>query len=796
MTPLKKLTTLLLMTVPPVFVASCGGGGGGGDSVAAPSNLSYAASTALYLVGVPVDVNQPSVSGQTDSWSVSPALPAGLQLNGNNGRISGTPSAPVAPAEYTIRARNGGGSTATTVRIGVESPPRYAYAANGDNTVSSYTVDAATGELRHNGFLRSDIVELNAGLIVPQVDGRAVYTPNAGIIGAVGANISVYRPDERGRLVKANPAPVGNGPYDMALSADGAYAYVTAEADNDVHVYSAHPTTGELTTIQVTSDGNLPSSIAVDPLGRFAFVTYGTSQTVVSYDIDPATGMITRTQPELDVTPALPTQVVVDPAGEFAYVTDNQFNLLIQYAIDPTTGSLTQTNTRAVGGNPRHVAVHPTGRWIYLIRGNGTLRSYEIESDGSLTQVDNDVPAGTDPRRITFDPSGTHAYVANNGSDDVTHFEIDRATGALTEALGVATRIAPVGFVTLKGDTPVERQPQFLYTANETSATVTSYSIAADTGNLTAIAGPPVLTESSPTSISADPLGRFLYSLNAGAQSVSTYTIDSLTGALTPSGMALSLGGSPRSVAVGPNGLFLWIVDDVADSISAFSIDASTGEPTLVGTALTGGTEPEYVTPGPTGRFLYVSNHGSNTVTAVEVDWDDLLGGSLTVLGTSQITVNGDASKVRFSPSGDRAFATLPGFVDRAVSMSVGSSDGTLAILGSGNPTANEPVSIAVHPTGRFAFAAINDPASDGNVSAFSIDPATGVLSDVGDAFVGLNPIDLAVDPSGRFLYVANENGNDVSLFSINSTTGALTSAGAFSTDLRPLAITVTETIE
>lgn len=53
------------------------------------------------------------------SYSVSPALPAGLTLNTSSGIISGTPTTLAAAANYTITATNTGGSTTASVSITV-----------------------------------------------------------------------------------------------------------------------------------------------------------------------------------------------------------------------------------------------------------------------------------------------------------------------------------------------------------------------------------------------------------------------------------------------------------------------------------------------------------------------------------------------------------------------------------------------------------------------------------------------------------------------------------------------------
>jgi Lactonase, 7-bladed beta-propeller len=62
------------------------------------------------------------------------------------------------------------------------------------------------------------------------------------------------------------------------------------------------------------------------------------------------------------------------------------------------------------------------------------------------------------------------------------------------------------------------------------------------------------------------------------------------------------------------------------------------------------------------------------------------------------------------------------------------------------------------------------------NVSGYTIDPSTGALTAiVGSPFpAGVPPHSVAVDPSGKFAYVANEGGN-VSGYTIDPRTGALT---------------------
>ena len=89
-----------------------------------PSNLVYSTNPAVYTVGTAIAPNTPSNGGGVvASFSVVPALPAGLSLNTTTGVIGGSPSAVTAPANYTVTATNAAGSTTSILTFTVNAPP-------------------------------------------------------------------------------------------------------------------------------------------------------------------------------------------------------------------------------------------------------------------------------------------------------------------------------------------------------------------------------------------------------------------------------------------------------------------------------------------------------------------------------------------------------------------------------------------------------------------------------------------------------------------------------------------------
>ena len=114
----------------------------------APSGLSYADSPVVATVGVTQVSASPAVTGKAITYSVSPALPAGVSLNTTTGVISGTPTATSAKTDYTVTATNSGGSTSAVISIEVTPVAPSANASQfvcGSGTVSDLSATPSSG---------------------------------------------------------------------------------------------------------------------------------------------------------------------------------------------------------------------------------------------------------------------------------------------------------------------------------------------------------------------------------------------------------------------------------------------------------------------------------------------------------------------------------------------------------------------------------------------------------------------------------------------------------------------------
>jgi 6-phosphogluconolactonase (cycloisomerase 2 family) len=104
---------------------------------------------------------------------------------------------------------------------------------------------------------------------------------------------------------------------------------------------------------------------------------------------------------------------------------------------------------------------------------------------------------------------------------------------------------------------------------------------------------------------------------------------------------------------------------------------------------------------------------------------------------------------------------------------------------------------IAVDPTGRFIYVdSVGPSGGAGTLSAYAFDTTTGVPTLIGSVPTGLTSFSLTIDPTGRFVYVVNRNSNSVSAYAIDPRTGGLTAVPGqpFATGNVPDSVTVDRT--
>jgi 6-phosphogluconolactonase len=340
------------------------------------------------------------------------------------------------------------------------------------------------------------------------------------------------------------------------------FVYVANRGSNNVSGYTIDAGNGSLAPIigSPFAAGNLPVALAVDPTGTYAYLVNQTDSTISAFTIDRTSGALTPVSGSPFATGTSPTSVAIDSSSSYVYVTNGGANTVSAYAITAGSGALTALpgSPIATGTLPDSVAVGPFGIGLVGVlvanESDGTVSVFSIDNNtshnGALTASGPPFPAGNSPRALTIDPSGQFIYLADATSNTLSGFNGSTADGA-PASNGSAITGSPYATGSNPSSVAVDPLDNFVYVANQGSNNISAFALNAATGALTSIAGSPFVAGNQPSSVAVDPTGMFAYVVNAGADSVSVYAIEVTNGALTPiAGSPFLTGTQPSAIAI------------------------------------------------------------------------------------------------------------------------------------------------------------------------------------------------------------------------------------------------------
>jgi 6-phosphogluconolactonase len=348
----------------------------------------------------------------------------------------------------------------------------------------------------------------------------------------------------------------------------------------------------------------------------------------------------------------------------------------------------------------------------------------------------------------------------------------------------------------------------FLYVATQGDSTVTPFTIDLSTGHLSAN-GQGAASGSTPSAMVLSSSGKALFVANKGDNTITSYAINSDGTLATGSSTQCSTGVSPVNMATDSSGKFLFVTyvgsqldPNQPSAICVFSISNTGLTQASVVTFAVPSPGPSGVAVTPDAKFLYVSNRFDNSVTQYHVDDSGNLTSfasypaDTTPAGMALVTAKNNT----FLYVANSGSNTVSGYVVcLAVNSFCANADGTLVSTGSTFSVQLGPVAMAASSDGAFLF--VVDQQSN-QVSQLKIAGGSGVLSANAPATIstGLNPAWAAVRKgvttvtatggTTDYLYVANLGASTVSVFSFDSTKGVLSVDGqSVSTGGQPAAV-------
>ena len=371
----------------------------------------------------------------------------------------------------------------------------------------------------------------------------------------------------------------------------------------------------------------------------------------------------------------------------------------------------------------------------------------------------------------------------------------------LITLIGCGTTSAPVVSPTPPINPLPTAKPKFAYTANQ-GASLSGYSVDPSTGALTQLSGFPVAVGLGPDAITHDPQNRFLIVGDNAAFMLHVYAINSTTGALSevsPSPYSTMI--QPGAMVIDPSGTRLYLYRTGASAaypgvsgnqMFAYNLSSTGVLSAVKGMPLPIGSPGDPFLPAngiainASGKLLYLQDLFSLYTFSI-----DAVSGALSLLQSLPLPAQlGDG--IALDPGGSYLYA-----VDRYSLLSYGIDpvSGLLSLKNS-TPQAepNGAYTIALSPNGNFAYTIEN------NNDLVSYAVTGGAFVPVGAIYTGVYGLQIAVDPSGSFVYVPQACSNCPSgvynvihQFSITKT-GALAplTTPTVAAGMMPFSITVT----
>ena len=330
----------------------------------------------------------------------------------------------------------------------------------------------------------------------------------------------------------------------------------TASVSKGIYAATFQPSTGKLTPLGVVAEAPNPSFLAIRPDHKFLYaVNWKASgdqpgDTVSAFSIDPRTAKLTFLN-KVSSHGEMPTHLAMDGRGETLVVANYGSGTVAALPIgrDGRLGEATSVDQHsgppvaAHGGVPHAHDVLFVDRLVFIAE-LGLDRVYTYNFDAARHTISAHDPAyvstapGSGPRHMALHPKGKFLFVNNETNSTVSVFARDG--GALKEIQTIST--LPVDFhdKNSTAEIQIDRAGKFVYVSNRGQDSIAVFAVDAESGKLTPVEHVPTGGK-TPRNFSLDPTGGYLFAANENSSSVVLFRVDAGTGRLRATGQVLEI---------------------------------------------------------------------------------------------------------------------------------------------------------------------------------------------------------------------------------------------------------------
>ena len=292
-----------------------------------------------------------------------------------------------------------------------------------------------------------------------------------------------------------------------------------------------------------------------------------------------------------------------------------------------------------------------------------TVYAADLDDETGVLSAARAVGDATRPGFLALHPSGNTLYIVELGDestddDRVGSYSIDADTGNLTR----------LNYQPSFGENPthlaVSPDGKTLVVAKYSGGSVTSYPIQAD-GRLGEKAShfqhegssidPDRQTKPFAHGVAFSTTGTTVFIADLGIDKVLIYDLDPTTSVMSvarQSCVETTPGGGPRHLAVHANGKWVYVCNEMKNSVEVLVLQGEdwvlTKTVSTIPSDFAGSTSTAEIFLDPLGQFLYVSNRGHDTAAVFSVDPES---GALTTVEYAPVRV-GEPRGMWMAPSG------------------------------------------------------------------------------------------------------------------------------------------------
>ena len=347
------------------------------------------------------------------------------------------------------------------------------YTSAGSEGVYVYDFNTANGETK----LRDVAKISNPSYLAISPNGKNVFAVSevANEKSKGGKIVSFAFDKTTGKLTEINKQPSnGSNP-----------CYVTADKSGK-WVITGNYSSGTLAVLPVSASGTLDSAVAtiaqqgssvntdrqneshvhatvLSPDEKYLYVPDLGTDKIMVYRFNKKTGSLTPAiTPFVMTKPGSgPRHFTFHPNKKYAYLVEELTGGISAYRYDKKNGDLAllqniSTLPPDFMGYPGSADIHvsPDGKFLYASnRGaSNTIAIFSIDKkSGGLVAIGHQPVLGKTPRNFNFDPGGNFLLVANQDSNEIVLFNINKQTGLLKDS-GKSIQVSkPVCIKWLKG---------------------------------------------------------------------------------------------------------------------------------------------------------------------------------------------------------------------------------------------------------------------------------------------------------------------------------------------------------